>query len=108
MAEAQGRFVLHVDPGVYNLHVRPPADRGLPQFGLDRRAVEGPVNGLVLTAPSGKVLPGRVVDAAGNPAPGFAVSVYEAVAESPASEAAVLRAQATTGTDGAFRLLLAQ
>lgn len=107
-ADERGRFVLHVDPGVYNLHVRPPADRGLPQFGVEKRAVEGPVSGLVLAAPAARVLPGRVVDALGNPAPGFAVSAYEPVAESPETESAVLRAAATTGADGTFRLLLAE
>ncbi|MCA9673327.1 MAG: carboxypeptidase regulatory-like domain-containing protein [Myxococcales bacterium] len=102
-SDAEGKFVLYVDPGVFDFFIEPPAAAALPNFWLHNRSVEGSTYGLELKAPAARVLAGRLFDLKGAPAPDFAVNAYEQV-----GDRALLRASTRTGSDGKFSLLLAE
>jgi hypothetical protein len=107
--DAEGRYQLFVDPGFYNLDLRPPQDSGLPSLGMTTK-IEGDVLGKVFTLPLPKVVVGRVLDPDGTPLLSAKVQMYELVPEieKPLTQKATLRASAVTDADGAFGLLVAE
>ncbi len=106
--DAQGAFELHVDPGVYNLDIRPPADLALPAFGLTAKSIQGNLDGVLFTAPEGKALRGRILDPSGRELASAQVKVYDLVPEleKPLKHKAVLRGSSVSDGAGSFSLLL--
>jgi len=107
--DAEGHYQLFVDPGFYNLDLRPPQDSGLPSVGMTTK-IEADVVGKVFSIPLPKVVAGRVLDPDGNPLPSAKVQMYELVPEieKPLTHKATLRSSAVTDADGAFGLLVAE
>lgn len=101
-----GSFVLYVDPGSYNFHIRPPAESGVPSFLVKAKQVKAGAERLLFKAPPAEILVGRVVDANNRPLSGYSVSAYDSAPTSLSSVEAVLRGAAFTDGEGRFRLLL--
>ncbi|MBK8480511.1 MAG: carboxypeptidase regulatory-like domain-containing protein [Proteobacteria bacterium] len=111
LSGADGTFALWVDPGSYDLTVRPPATVSLAattQLDLD---LSEPRDALDLRLPEAALLHGRVVDATGVGASGCTVQAFESVArqgEDARPPLALPRATAVTDSDGRFSLRLAR
>jgi len=107
----QGAFELFMDPGVYNIDVRPADGSGLPSVCMTAKLINSAFEGLRLTLPEPHVLRGRVV-ATGSQAvevPNAQVNVYEQVPDlgwPVVTLRADLRARSVTDGTGAFYLLL--
>jgi hypothetical protein len=106
--DATGAFELHVDPGVYNIDIRPPVDLALPAFGLTAKSIQGNLDGVLFTVPEAKALRGRILDPSGRELPSAQVKVYDLVPEleKPLKHKAVLRGSSVTDPTGSFALLL--
>lgn len=107
-SDANGDFVLYLDPGIYNIDIRPPQDIGLPSFGLTAVLIEGNTEGRLFEVPSAKGLAGRVLDPKGQLLPSAQVRVYDLVpgSQQPLVQKALLRTSSITDATGAFYLLL--
>lgn len=106
-----GSFELFVDPGNYNVDVRPTDGTGLPSLLITALPVKGDAEGMTLRLPDPQGLRGQVVAPDGQSAVEVAnaqVNVYEAVpdTENPVTYRADLRAHAVSDGTGTFYLLL--
>lgn len=106
--DATGAYELHVDPGVYNIDIRPPVDLALPAFGLTAKSIQGNLDGVLFIVPEAKALRGRILDPTGHELPSAQVKVYDLVPEleKPLKHKAVLRGSSVTDPSGSFALLL--
>lgn len=111
-ADAQGAFVLYVDPGVYHVHCSPAADSGAPRFSWLAKEVRSSIDGLRFKAPEPTLLSGGVLLPAikerliPEGAGGFTVNAYESLPQPDASITSVLRATAISDASGTYRLVL--
>ena len=107
--DKDGKYQLFVDPGIYNIDLRPPQNLGLPNIGMTAK-VEGNVLGKQFVIPRPSVLLGQVRDPNGNPLSTAKVQMYELVPETekPLTQKAAVRASSVTDADGLFGLLLAK
>ncbi len=106
---ADGRFLLRLDAGLYDLQFVPPASMLLPRWYVEAVAADGetPVQ-VDVRIPEPSILPGRLFDAHGRPLAGMHVKAYaipEGCTETCATSA-FLVAEASTSPDGTFFLLL--
>lgn len=112
IAGENGDFALSIDPGRYDLSVRPEPASRFPW--LVRHAIEVPAEGRDLgnnTITHPAVLTGRLVDPDGKPLVGAAVRAFVPFAFPPdrtrvAQGAAVAVGEAQTGDDGRYMLVL--
>lgn len=110
LSGADGAFTLWVDPGVYDLALRPPSTVNFTATTLLDVDLTGPREALDLRLPAAALLEGRVVDATGVGASGCTVQAFETlVREQTGTQLplALPRATALTDADGRFSLRLA-
>jgi hypothetical protein len=105
-----GSFELFLDPGLYNITVRPAEGSGLPTLGV-KQYQAADVDGLQLALPGVEALRGRLVVSGPQRSvevPNAQVNVYELVTEidRPRVHRADLRARSVTDASGLFYLLL--
>jgi len=102
-----GAYELYVDPGIYNIEVRPPQESLLPSSVLSAAPIRGDT-ALDLNVPEPRVLQGTVEDPLGQPLASAQVMAYDLVpgTQQPITHRAALRAQAITDSRGTFSLVL--
>lgn len=101
-----GVFSLYLEPGSFNLIVRPPQGLGLPSFAITKKQIPSSLDGVVFQVPSPEAVAGMVVDSAGKALGSAKVEVYDLVNATDQTHRADLRASAVTGGTGRFLLLL--
>jgi hypothetical protein len=110
ISDDAGLFTIYVDPGVYNLALRPPESSGLPTFGKTIK-VEQKIEGTSqFQVPLPSLVLGKVTTWDGkNALPQAMVRVYDLVpkTENPVTHTAALRASSVTDAQGLFNLVLA-
>jgi hypothetical protein len=108
VADKDGNFELHVDPGLYNIDVRPPQGAGLPAFGLTAKSILGDMEGVLFSVPPAQAVHGRVLDPEGHELASAQVTVYDLVPEieKPLVHKAVMRGLAITNASGLFSLVV--
>jgi len=107
----QGDFEIHMDPGTYNLELRPPQGSGLPSFGKTIKVEQSMVGTTDFVVPAARVLPGRVTSWDGKtlkPLSQAMVRIYDLVPKSqhPVTHTATLRASSITDGQGQFSLIV--
>jgi hypothetical protein len=104
---SDGRFVLPIEPGVYNFRVRPPAGSGLPSFVVPVQRVASNTSELRLTAPEPALIVGRVSVSGAAAETAFTVQAYDLAPKTADSQVyyTVAREAAITNTSGQFRML---
>jgi hypothetical protein len=103
MTNSDGAFELYLEPGIYDINVRPPEGTELPSF-LGRTALEvaEDVDGLLLSVPSTKILRGSVLDPQGRQLPNAQIQVYDPVPANALHPRAALRGRSITDSHGSF------
>jgi hypothetical protein len=112
--DADGRFVLGVDTGTYELGLIPPPMSALARQWIDPVAVTTNTDLGDLAMPVGVMVRAVVVDPSGHPVAGASLKLYTVPASNSActgADAACLsparlRAEGTSGSDGTVPMLL--
>jgi len=114
VSDADGRFALRLDKGVWDVGLIPPADSMLPRLWKAQVTLDSDFN-FTVTLPRGVMVHGVVHDPSGEPLPGASVRLYtvapgNAGCGGPDAYQCLapprLRAEGSSGADGVVALIL--
>ncbi|MCA9601453.1 MAG: carboxypeptidase regulatory-like domain-containing protein [Myxococcales bacterium] len=105
LSEGDGSLRVRLDPGVYDLIIKPPVDVGFPWLVRPATAIKRNAEQLFFEVPSPTVLRGTVTTNGGKASADVEVRAW-AVVEEATGTRLVTVARAVTGSDGSYVLLL--
>ena len=106
---SDGKFVIYMDPGTYNVDVQPPDSAGLPTACIKTYQVSNDQDGVELTISDPQGLRGHVIVTGMQGQSQLAsaqVNVYQQVPDTLSTQRADLQARSVTDGAGSFLLLL--
>ena len=109
--EADGSFLMYVDPGSFHISVVPNSSTLAPRFTWFGHQFKASSSGLVLRAPPARLWSGRIWRPLGakgvfEPAAGYTLNAFDSAPKSSEELTAILQASTASDADGAFQLLL--